>query len=123
MNSGPGVRAATTIGLSAAAANVMVWENFIVSLLLLKLWVSDKTAPFCYAVEDGEDSVDEYADREERLLSRCEAPLYILDPCRKADLSVLVGPHCCNLFVAYAHLTEHWQGSSLQYAFSLYNIV
>ena len=97
MNSGPGVRAATTIGLSAAAANVMVWEYFIVSLnwvLLLKLWVLDKTAPFCYAVEDGEDSVDEDADGEERLLSRCEAPLYILDPCRRADLSVLVGPHC-----------------------------
>ena len=97
MNSGPGVRAATTIGPSAAAANVMVWENFIVSLnwvLLLKLWVLDKTAPFCYAVEDGEDSVDEDADREDRLLSRCEAPLYILDPCRRADLSVLVGPHC-----------------------------
>lgn len=97
MNSGPGVRAATTIGLSAAAANVMVWENFIVSLdwvLLLKLWVLDKTASFFYAVEDGEDSVDGYADRGERLLSRCEAPLYILDPCRRAGLSVLVGPHC-----------------------------
>ena len=84
MKSGPGVKAAFTMGATARAVQKGELENF----MLLSGWNAAKDV--LYSVDVYLEDVDENVGR----CPECERPLYMLSSCWSADSSLQIAWHC-----------------------------